>query len=173
MYCCRQPQTCFVVSSRTIRRTAIPARLTGMSSGRLSGCSLAQRVARAGRRATVTVLSASPRTELSVQPQEGFDLPVQQVLSALQLAIWLCATALQASALVLSYRQHQQQEHQHLQQQLALQEQYEQIEQAPAPLQTWSEHFATSPSLVTQAAVCAILIAAMIGRLRQWLSHGR
>ena len=110
-----------------------------------------------------------------MHPQVGLDLPVQQVFAALQVATWLCATALQASALVLSYWQHhqQQQQQQDLQQQSALQEQYEQMEQAPASLQTWSEHFATSPSLITQAAVCAILIAALIGRLKQWLSHGR
>ena len=160
-----------IVQSRVFEHSPVTLpQLTRRQS--LLPCGSTQQPRRSNRRTQLTAARAQPRP-VAPQIQPDLRISAQQILSSLEAVAWLCAAGLQACAFVLSHQQFQQR-----QQLLALQEsdsdsEYCQAEQPSVLQDTWTDHLCTSPSLITQSAVCAIIVASIIGRCRQWLSHGR
>ena len=108
---------------------------------------------------------AQPKPQAN-QLQPDPTLSAQHILSALEVVAWFCAIGLQACAFGLAYQQYQE---------LITEQETEQYEAETSSISphTWSDHLCRSPSLITQGAVFAIILAAVVGRCRQWLSHGR
>lgn len=101
--------------------------------------------------------------------QSDLDFPAQQILSALEVVAWFCATGLQLWAFSLAHQQYRKSQHCTLQEEA----EYSAGEATPVAQATWSDHVSASPSLMTQFAVFAVILAAVFGRARSWLSHGR